>query len=167
MVHGQSKTNEPIREGLIAMLGPFIDTVVVCSLTAFAILLTGVWQNSENDGVKLTLEAFELGIPVIGKYLLMFSALVFALSTMFTYSYYGQKCASYLFGAKFAGYYNYIYLVTIVIGAVVSLDLVVSLVDGMYAVMAFPNMIAALYLAPKVKAAAKDYFARMKQLKQA
>jgi hexosaminidase len=163
MVHGQSKTNEPIREGLIAMLGPFIDTVVVCSLTAFAILLTGVWQNSENDGVKLTLEAFELGIPVIGKYLLMISALVFALSTMFTYSYYGQKCASYLFGAKFAGYYNYIYLITIVIGAVVSLDLVVSLVDGMYAVMAFPNMIAALYLAPKVKAAAKDYFARMKQ----
>ena len=163
MVHGQSKTKEPIREGLIAMLGPFIDTVVVCSLTAFAILLTGVWQNSENDGVKLTLEAFELGIPVIGKYLLMISALVFALSTMFTYSYYGQKCASYLFGAKIAGYYNYVYLITIVIGAVVSLDLVVSLVDGMYAVMAFPNMIAALYLAPKVKAAAKDYFARMKQ----
>ena len=163
MVHGQSKTNEPIREGLIAMLGPFIDTVVVCSLTAFAILLTGVWQNSENDGVKLTLEAFELGIPVIGKYLLMISALVFALSTMFTYSYYGQKCASYLFGVKVAGYYNYVYLIMIVVGAVVSLDLVVSLVDGMYAVMAFPNMIAALYLAPKVKAAAKDYFARMKQ----
>jgi hexosaminidase len=163
MVHGQSKTKEPIREGLIAMLGPFIDTVVVCSLTAFAILLTGVWQNSENDGVKLTLEAFELGIPVIGKYLLMISALVFALSTMFTYSYYGQKCASYLFGVKVAGYYNYVYLITIVVGAVVSLDLVVSLVDAMYAVMAFPNMIAALYLAPKVKAAAKDYFARMKQ----
>lgn len=163
MVHGQSKTNEPIREGLIAMLGPFIDTVVVCSLTAFAILLTGVWQNTENDGVQLTLEAFELGIPVIGKYLLMLSALVFALSTMFTYSYYGQKCASYLLGAKVAGYYNYFYLITIVVGAVVSLDLVVSLVDGMYAVMAFPNMIAALYLAPKVKAAAKDYFARMKQ----
>ena len=163
MVHGQSKTNEPIREGLIAMLGPFIDTVVVCSLTAFAILLTGVWQNSESDGVKLTLEAFELGIPVIGKYLLMIAALVFALSTMFTYSYYGQKCASYLFGAKMAGYYNYIYLIMIVVGAVASLDLVVSLVDGMYAVMAFPNMIAALYLAPKVKAAAKDYFARMKQ----
>jgi hexosaminidase len=162
MVHGQSKTNEPIREGLIAMLGPFIDTVVVCSLTAFAILLTGVWQNTQNDGVKLTLEAFELGIPVIGKYLLMVSALVFALSTMFTYSYYGQKCASYLFGASKVKYYTYFYLVTIVVGAVASLDLVVSLVDGMYAIMAFPNMIAALYLAPKVKAAAKDYFARMK-----
>ena len=163
MVHGQSKTNEPIREGLIAMLGPFIDTVVVCSLTAFAILLTGVWENTENNGVKLTLEAFEIGIPVVGKYLLMISALVFALSTMFTYSYYGQKCASYLFGAKKAKYYNFFYLITIVVGAVASLDLVVSLVDGMYAVMAFPNMIAALYLAPKVKAAAKNYFARMKQ----
>lgn len=163
MVHGQSKTNEPIREGLIAMLGPFIDTIVVCSLTAFAILLTGVWKTTENDGVKLTLAAFEIGIPVVGKYLLMLSVLVFALSTMFTYSYYGHKCANYLFGAKNAGYYNYFYLATIVVGAVASLTVVVSLVDGMYAVMAFPNMIAALYLAPKVKVAAKDYFARMKQ----
>lgn len=163
MVHGQSKTNEPIREGLIAMLGPFIDTIVVCTLTAFAILLTGVWQTTENDGVKLTLAAFEIGIPVVGKYLLMLSVLVFALSTMFTYSYYGHKCANYLFGAKNASYYNYFYLATIVVGAVASLTVVVSLVDGMYAVMAFPNMIAALYLSPKVRAASKDYFARMKQ----
>jgi AGCS family alanine or glycine:cation symporter len=163
MVHGQSKNKEPIREGLIAMLGPFIDTVVVCTLTALAILLTGVWENAENDGVKLTLEAFEMGIPVFGKYLLMISVLVFALSTMFTYSYYGHKCANYLFGADKADYYNYFYLATIVVGAVVSLDIVVSLVDGMYAVMAFPNMIAALYLSPKVRAATKDYFARMKE----
>jgi alanine or glycine:cation symporter, AGCS family len=162
MVHGQSKNKEPIREGLIAMLGPFIDTVVVCTLTALAILLTGVWQTTENDGVKLTLAAFEMGIPVIGKYLLMISVLVFALSTMFTYSYYGHKCANYLFGADKAYYYNFFYLATIVVGAVASLDVVVSLVDGMYAVMAFPNMIAALYLAPKVKAASKDYFSRMK-----
>ncbi|MBC6367929.1 sodium:alanine symporter family protein [Algoriphagus sp. AK58] len=163
MVHGQSKNNEPIREGLIAMLGPFIDTVVVCTLTALAILLTGVWENTENDGVKLTLAAFEMGIPVIGKYLLMISVLVFALSTMFTYSYYGHKCTNYLFGADKANFYNYFYLITIVVGAVASLEVVVSLVDGMYAVMAFPNMIAALYLAPKVKAATKDYFARMKK----
>lgn len=162
MVHGASKNNEPIREGLIAMLGPFVDTIVVCTLTALVILLTGVWENSENDGVRLTLEAFELGIPVYGKYLLMLSVLVFALSTMFTYSYYGHKCTNYLFGADKAHYYNYFYLATIVVGAVVSLEVVVSLVDGMYAVMAFPNMIAALYLSPKVRAASKDYFARMK-----
>jgi alanine or glycine:cation symporter, AGCS family len=162
MVHGASKNNEPIREGLIAMLGPFVDTIVVCTLTALVILLTGVWENSENDGVRLTLEAFEIGIPVYGKYLLMLSVLVFALSTMFTYSYYGHKCMNYLFGADKANYYNYFYLGTIVVGAVASLEVVVSLVDGMYAVMAFPNMIAALYLAPKVRAASKSYFARMK-----
>lgn len=162
MVHGASKNSEPIREGLIAMLGPFVDTIVVCTLTALVILLTGVWENSENDGVRLTLEAFEMGIPVYGKYLLMLSVLVFALSTMFTYSYYGHKCTNYLFGADKAHYYNFFYLATIVVGAVASLEVVVSLVDGMYAVMAFPNMIAALYLSPKVRAASKDYFARMK-----
>jgi AGCS family alanine or glycine:cation symporter len=162
MVHGASKNREPIREGLIAMLGPFVDTIVVCTLTALVILLTGVWQTSENDGVRLTLEAFEMGIPVFGKYLLMLSVLVFALSTMFTYSYYGHKCTNYLFGADKAHYYNYFYLATIVVGAVASLEVVVSLVDGMYAIMAFPNMIAALYLSPKVRAASKDYFARIK-----
>lgn len=162
MVHGASKNNEPVREGLIAMLGPFIDTVVVCTLTALVILLTGVWQNTENDGVRLTLSAFEMGIPVIGKYLLMLAVLVFALSTMFTYSYYGNKCATYLFGVKKASYYNYFYLVTIVGGAVVSLDVVVSFIDGMYAVMAIPTMISTIYLAPKVKEATKIYFEKLK-----
>ena len=162
MVHGASKNNEPVREGMIAMLGPFIDTVVVCSLTAFVILVTGVWETTENDGVRLTLAAFEMGIPVFGKYLLMVAVLVFALSTMFTYSYYGHKCFNYLFGAEKANYYNYFYLVTIVAGAVVSLEVVVSFIDGMYAVMAIPTMVSTLYLAPKVRAATKDYFARMK-----
>jgi AGCS family alanine or glycine:cation symporter len=162
MVHGASKNNEPVREGLIAMLGPFIDTVVVCTLTALVILLTGVWENSENDGVRLTLEAFEMGLPGIGKYLLMLAVLVFALSTMFTYSFYGHKCFNYLFGAEKANYYNYFYLVTIVAGAVASLSVVISFIDAMYAIMAIPTMISTIYLAPKVKAATKDYFARMK-----
>lgn len=162
MVHGASKNNEPIREGLIAMLGPFIDTIVVCTLTALVILLTGVWQDSENDGVKLTLEAFEMAIPVYGKYLLMLSVLVFALSTIFTYSYYGHKCTNYLFGADKANYYNYFYLITIVLGAVASLDVVISFVDAMYAIMAIPTIFSTLYLSSKVRAASKDYFARMK-----
>lgn len=162
MVHGASKNNEPIREGLIAMLGPFIDTIVVCTLTALVILLTGVWQNSENDGVKLTLEAFEMAIPVYGKYLLMLSVLVFALSTIFTYSYYGHKCTNYLFGADKANYYNYFYLITIVLGAVASMEVVISFVDAMYAIMAIPTIFSTLYLSSKVRAASKDYFARMK-----
>ncbi|AFL85171.1 Na+/alanine symporter [Belliella baltica DSM 15883] len=162
MVHGASKNNEPVREGLIAMLGPFIDTIIVCTLTALVILLTGVWETTENDGVRLTLSAFEMALPGLGKYLLMLAVLVFALSTMFTYSYYGHKCFIYLFGPKKANYYNYFYLLTIVAGAVASLEVVVSFIDGMYAVMAIPTMISTIYLAPKVKTATIDYFKRMK-----
>jgi alanine or glycine:cation symporter, AGCS family len=163
MVHGASKNNEPVREGLIAMLGPFIDTIVVCTLTALVILLTGVWESTENDGVRLTLSAFEMALPGFGKYLLMIAVLVFALSTMFTYSYYGHKCFNYLFGAEKANYYNYFYLVTIVAGAVASLEVVVSFIDGMYAIMAIPTMISTIYLAPKVKAATKVYFDKLKK----
>lgn len=162
MVHGASKNNEPIREGLIAMLGPFIDTIVVCTLTALVIMLTGVWESTEKDGVRLTLAAFDMALPFYGRYLLMIAVLVFALSTMFTYSYYGHKCFGYLFGAKRADYYNYFYLITIVVGAVASLEVVISLVDGMYAIMAVPTMISTIYLAPKVRVAMKDYFHRMK-----
>jgi alanine or glycine:cation symporter, AGCS family len=165
MVHGASKNNEPIREGLIAMLGPFIDTIVVCTLTALVILLTGVWQDSQNDGVKLTLEAFEMAIPFYGKYLLMLSVMVFALSTIFTYSYYGHKCTNYLFGADKATYYNYFYLITIVLGAVASLEVVISFVDAMYGIMAVPTVFSTLYLSSKVRVASKDYFARMKAAK--
>ncbi|WP_186758497.1 alanine/glycine:cation symporter family protein [Echinicola salinicaeni] len=163
MVHGASKNEEPVREGLIAMLGPFIDTIIVCTLTALTIMVTGVWESGEKDGVLMTLSAFESGIPGLGKYFLMAAVLVFALSTMFTYSYYGHKCFNYLFGADKADYYNYFYLVTIVGGAVVSLKVVMSFVDGMYAIMAFPTMISAIYLSPKVIAATKDYFKRMKE----
>ncbi|UCS93158.1 alanine:cation symporter family protein [Echinicola marina] len=163
MVHGASKNEEPVREGLIAMLGPFIDTIIVCTLTALTIMVTGVWESGEKDGVLMTLSAFESGIPGLGKYFLMAAVLVFALSTMFTYSYYGHKCFNYLFGADKADYYNYFYLLTIVGGAVVSLQVVMSFVDGMYAIMAFPTMISAIYLSPKVIAATKDYFKRMKE----
>jgi len=162
MVHGNSKNEEPVREGLIAMLGPFIDTIVVCTLTALVIMLTDVWQTTEKDGVLLTLTAFQTALPGMGKYLLMAAVLVFALSTMFTYSYYGHKCFNYLFGAEKANYYNYFYLGTIVAGAVTSLGVVMSFVDAMYAIMAFPTMISTIYLAPKVRAATKDYFERMK-----
>ncbi|WP_215224825.1 alanine/glycine:cation symporter family protein [Echinicola shivajiensis] len=164
MVHGASRNEEPVREGLIAMLGPFIDTIVVCTLTALTIMVTGVWESGEKDGVLMTLSAFESGIPGLGKYFLMAAVLVFALSTMFTYSYYGHKCFNYLFGADKADYYNYFYLVTIVGGAVVSLQVVMSFVDGMYAIMAFPTMISAVYLSPKVIAATKDYFKRMREM---
>ena len=98
MAHGAAKTNSPIKEGLVAMLGPAIDTLLVCTLTALAILVTGVWENEGVSGVTLTALAFEHSMPNIGKYLLLFCIVVFSMSSLFTYSYYGTKCMSFLFG---------------------------------------------------------------------
>ncbi len=162
MAHGAAKTKEPIREGLVAMLGPAIDTLVVCTMTALAILITNVWRTTDADGVTLTVRAFNSAIPYnLGGYLLVISVLTFSFSSLFTLSYYGTKCFSYLVGAQKSHYFNYFYVFSIILGSVASISAVINLVDGMYAMMAFPNMIAALLLAPKVKAAAKDYFSRM------
>ena len=168
MVHGDTKTDEPVREGLVAMLGPAIDTLIVCTLTALVILGTGVYEGqigagdtSFIKGVTLTLEAFNTAIPGVGGYLLCLCVVVFALSTMFSYSYYGVKSMSYMLGAKYGNVYNYIYIVAIVLGAVSSLGLVVNLIDGSFALMAIPTMISALVLAPKAMKAARDYFKRV------
>jgi len=166
MVHGDSKTDEPVREGLVAMLGPFIDTIIVCTLTALVILSTGVYEpylGKSVEGIPLTLEAFNTAIPSVGGYLLGLAILIFALSTLLSYSYYGVKCMGFMFGAKNGKIYNYIYIATIVIGAVASLDFVFTLIDSSFALMAIPTMVSAIYLAPKAMAAAKDYFKRYKE----
>ncbi|MET6991422.1 alanine/glycine:cation symporter family protein [Sediminicola arcticus] len=162
MYHGQSKTNEPIQEGLVAMLGPFIDTIVVCTLTAIVILLSGAHLEAENNGITMTLIAFEKSLYGVGDILLMVVVAAFALSTLFTYSYYGTKCLSFLTNAKIGKYYNHIYILSITFAAVASVDLVVNLIDLSFALMVIPNMIAVLYLAPKVNQAMKIYFLKVK-----
>ena len=162
MAHGAAKTEEPIREGLVAMLGPFIDTIIVCSTTALMILITGVWENSEANGVTLTANAFEQAMPGVGTVLLITCVLFFSMSTMFSYSYYGTKCLGFLIGAERKQYYNYFYVVLIVVASVISLDMVVNIIDSMYALMAIPTMTSALILAPKVMKAARKYFAAIK-----
>ncbi len=161
MAHGAAKTNEPIREGLVAMIGPFIDTIVVCTTTALMILITGVWEQGVANGVTLTALAFGKAFPGVGVWLLIVAVLFFSLSTMFSYSYYGTKALGFLIGAHRQHYYNYFYIALIVVSAVVSLDVVVNVIDGMYALMAIPTMTSALILAPRVMAAARDYFNRM------
>jgi len=146
---------------LVAMMGPLIDTIIVCTMTALAILVTGVWKTSEANGVTLTVKAFEQALPGWGTYLLVLSVLTFALSSLFTYSYYGGKCLSFMIGASKARYFNYFYVFSIVFGAVATIDAVINFIDGMYALMAIPTMISAIYLSPKVKAATIDYFKRM------
>ena len=161
MAHGAAKTAEPIREGLVAMLGPFIDTIIVCTLTALAILVTGVWQTSDTNGVSLTATAFAEAMPGVGKYLLMICIAVFSISSLFSYSYYGTKATSFLFGAKNKHYYNYFYIASIVIGATTSLSLMLNLIDSTFALMAIPTMLATIILAPKVMREAKAYTQRL------
>ncbi len=162
MAHGAAKTNEPVREGLVAMLGPAIDTLVVCTLTALAILVTGVWQSTDNNGVSLTAAAFDQALPFFGNYLLMICIAIFSISSLFSYSYYGTKCLSFLLGADKGHYYNYFYIISILLGATTSLSMMINLIDGFFALMAIPTMISTLILAPRVLKEAKAYFARMK-----
>ena len=164
MMHGTAKTDEPIREGLVAMLGPAIDTLLVCTLTALAILASGVWQNFNGNGISLTLVAFDSVLPSnIGSIIITICVLIFAFSTLFTYSFYGYSCLSYLFGVKIGKYYNYIYIITIVVASIIKLDFVINVIDSAYALMAIPTLLSTLILAPKVKRAAKDYFNRLKE----
>jgi AGCS family alanine or glycine:cation symporter len=159
IMHGTAKTKEPIREGLVAMLGPAIDTLLVCSLTAFAILASGAWQNSDGNGISITLAAFDTVLPYhIGSIILSICVLIFAFSTLFTYSFYGFSCLGFLSKTKYSKYYNYIYVCSIILFAMVKLDFVINLIDSAYALMAIPTVISTLILAPKVKKAARVYF---------
>ena len=162
MAHGAAKTNEPVREGLVAMLGPAIDTLVICTLTALAILVTGVWETTTDNGVSLTASAFNDTIPVYGKYLLMVCVLIFSVSSLFSYAYYGTKCFSFLIGADKKHLYNYIYILSIILAAITPFSMMLNLIDGVFALMAIPTMIATLILAPKVVKTAKEYINRMK-----
>ena len=160
LAHGAAKTNEPVREGLVAMLGPMIDTLIVCTCTALAILVTGVWQE-DAVGVTLTSLAYEQAFPGFGSWLVLLMVVVLGATTVLTYSYYGGKCMAFLFGTEREKYYVWAYVALITVGAVASLEAVVSLFDGAYAAMAIPTMLSTLVLAPRVRAAAKDYFARL------
>jgi AGCS family alanine or glycine:cation symporter len=162
MYHGQSKTSEPIQEGLVATLGPFIDTIIVCSMTAIIIILTGAYSEVGSNGIAMTLFAFEKSLHGYGDVILMLIVAAFALSTLFTYSYYGTKCLTFLTNIKIGKLFNVYYVATITFAAVASVDLVINLIDLAYALMCIPNMIAVLYLSPKVNVEMKKYFAKLK-----
>ncbi|WP_025741542.1 alanine/glycine:cation symporter family protein [Aquimarina pacifica] len=163
MMHGIAKTNEPIREGLVAMIGPAIDTLLVCTLTALAILSTGVWQHTDSNGITLTLDAFNSVLPYgLGDILVMIMVLVFAFSTLFSYSYYGIVCLGFLTKPKFGNYYNVVYIASIVVSAVVKIEFAINLIDSAFALMAIPTVISTLILAPKVNKRAKEYFTSLK-----
>jgi len=175
MMHGASKNSEPVREGLVAMIGPSIDSGLVCTLTALAILIgsainpsivpAGSGMNSM-EGLRYALLAFGSAIPGVGEYLLFVMVILFAFSTMFSYSYYGQKCTGFLFGARYAKYYNYFFLAMLVVAAIIPLKVAVSLIDAAYALMAFPTMFTLFCLAPKARREMDRYFASLKKDKR-
>lgn len=169
LMHGSSRNDSPVREGLVAMLGPAIDSGLVCTLTAIPILMAGSigadgnWSLAAADasngikGLAVAMGAYDNLLPGWGRYALLLVVTFFAFSTMFSYSVYGLKCANYLFGEKYGSWYRYIYLAIILVSCIVSLDTVVCVMDFAFAMMAVPTMSALLALAPKVRKAVKDY----------
>lgn len=158
IMHGTSANREPVREGLVAMLGPAIDSGFVCTLTAVAILLCGDISNVEGvKGLSVAMDAFDSAIPG-GRYMLMGIVTCFAMSSMFSYSFYGRRCAHYLFGEKGERGYTVFFIATLVVFSVISLDAAVGLCDLFYACMAFPTMITLILLRGKVRELTRSYF---------
>lgn len=159
IAHSAAKTKEPIREGLVAMLGPFVDTIVICSMTALVIISTGAWSSGLTSS-PLSALAFDVGLPGIGKWIVTFGLVFFAFSTMLTWSYYGDRCSEYILGPKAVMPYRWLFLLCIPVGAVVKIDLVWLLTDIMNGFMAFPNLIGILGLSGLVAKMTNEYFSR-------
>lgn len=166
IAHSAAKTEEPVSEGIVALLEPFIDTVVVCTMTALVLIFTGFAENNPDQlvGAELTSAAFEKGLGTWSKYVLAFSAVLFAFSTMISWSYYGLKSWTYLFGnSKWVDYsYKAIFLFFIVVGSSSSLGAVIDFSDMMILGMAFPNILGLYFFAKEIKIDLKDYFHRIK-----
>ena len=161
IIHAASNNNNPIKEGLVAMIGPFVDTIIVCTLTAFSILVSGAWDFGNVSGIQLVLLSFEKSIPYIGKYILFSCTFIFAITTLFGNSYFGERCLSYLAGENYSYYYRFFYISLIILGSVSSLDFVLSLIDLSYGIMIFPTMISTLILMPKINALSRKYFEKI------
>lgn len=167
IMHGASHNTEPVREGLIAMLGPSIDSGLVCTLTALAILLCVPEVGSAEgiQGLSIAMTAFGRGIPY-GHYLLLFIVVCFAMSSMFSYSFYGTTCASYLFGTRRGRLYAYVFLGSLIVFAVVPINAAVAACDLFYALMALPTMIAVLLLSGRVHRITAEYFNKQNKTNQ-
>jgi alanine or glycine:cation symporter, AGCS family len=164
IAHSAAKTDEPVSEGIVALLEPFIDTIVVCTMTALVIIFTGSYENPEGlEGTRLTSSAFASVFPWF-PYLLVVAIFLFAFSTMISWSYYGLKAWTYLFGNTKATEYTYkfIFLCFIVVGSAANLGAVMDFSDMMILGMAFPNILGLFFLAPMVKQEVNKYFNKLK-----
>lgn len=172
IAHAAAKTHESVREGIVAQIGPFIDTIVICSVTGLVIISTGAWTNGLDaegnllNGAALTAWAFEHGLSPLmggGRYIVTLAVPLFAYSTMIAWSYYGDRCVSFLWGQGAIRAYRYVFVLFTFIGATLSLPLVWAMADVSNGLMAAPNLVAILFLSRMAKREYGDYFSRMKQ----
>jgi alanine or glycine:cation symporter, AGCS family len=162
MAHSAAKST-PIQEGIVALLEPFVDTIIVCTITAVALLLTGAWS-AENVGVgsEMTAYAFESVMGPLGRWIVTATVTLFAFSTIISWSYYGEQGVTFVFGEKWIPVYRYIFIAFIFVGAITSLGVVLNLSDAVYGLLAIPNMVACYVLLPKVKELLNDYSTKLK-----
>jgi alanine or glycine:cation symporter, AGCS family len=158
LVHGSAKTSNPVKQGLVAMLGPIFDTLIMCTSTALLIIISGVWLDSDSTGVTLTAEAFSTLLGPLGYTVLFICVVSFGVSTIFTYSYYGSACSRFLFGEKGVKIYQWIIIFFVVVFAIIPIETAINIIDISFALMAIPTLISSVWLAPKVLEKAKEYF---------
>lgn len=152
-----AKTNEPVEQGLISMTGTFIDTLIICTLTGLTILVTGVWSG-ELNGVALTQSAFSMVFSDFGSIVLTIFLVLFAFTTILGWNYYGERCFEFLFGVRFIWLYRVVFVLMVLLGGFIELDMVWIIADIVNALMALPNLIALLVLSPVVVTETKKYF---------
>ena len=163
IAHSAVSTKEPIREGVVALWEPFVDTVVICTMTAMVILITGAWTEEGNaPGVALTALAFNKVIPGFGTYFVPLAVFLFAYSTLLSWSYYGERAVDFLGHGRGLYVYKYVFCIVAVIGAVWSIAPIIAFSDIMLGLLVVPNLIAVWLLMPRLKAATESYFRRLK-----
>ncbi|MCG6974906.1 MAG: sodium:alanine symporter family protein [Acidiferrobacterales bacterium] len=165
IAHAAARTNNPVRQGVIGMLGTFIDTILICTMTALVIVLSAGWMQVDGEsgnqisGAALTSLAFGKALPSIGEYIVTFGIIFFAYTTLLGWSFYGERCAEYLFGVKVISLYRVLWVIAIPVGALAELNPLWLLADVMNGLMAIPNLIALILLSPVVFKITRDYFA--------
>ena len=143
IAHAAAKTNDPVRQGKIAMLGTFIDTIIICSITGLAIVLTGVWTSGA-QGAALTIAAFDQALPDTGGFIVSITQAVFAFTTILGWCVYGERCVEYIFGVRSVIIFRYAWIIAVPFGAMGELSFIWLLADTLNALMALPNLLALL-----------------------
>jgi len=161
IAHAVAQTKDPVKQGMVAMLGTFIDTIIVCSITGLVIITSGAWTSGET-GAALTSLAFESGLPGFGNYIVAISLAIFAFTTILGWSFYGERCIEFLFGPKAIVPYRVVWIAAIPVGATVNLGFIWLVADTLNAMMALPNLIALLLLSPVVFKLSRAYFDKEK-----